>query len=238
MMPDPLEALFSWLDRAPQPPTRPSVTVSYAQSLDGSIAAPGGVRLRLSGPQSMRMTHRLRAVHDAIMVGIGTVLADDPQLTVREIDGPNPRPIIVDAFLRTPPHARVLQAGTRPLIAAGERFDETAASALLAAGAEIHRFPTCAEGLICMSELVSMLGALGVRRVMVEGGTRLITSFLNARLADRVVITICPCLVGGQRATEAIAPNSSGDFPRLVNSHSTMAGEDIVVWGQLDYGAP
>lgn len=233
-MPDSLEALFAWLDCTPGSSVRPIVTVSYAQSLDGSIAAQAGVPLRLSGPESMRMTHRLRASHDAVMVGIGTVLADDPQLTVREVEGETPLPILVDTHLRTPADARVLKAGRPPIIAAGMGGNGTAASTLRAAGAEIRHLPTGTDGWISMSGLVSMLGSLNVRRVMVEGGTRLTTSFINARLVDRVVITICPCLVGGQRATHSIERNASGAFPRLIDSHSTMVGEDIVVWGRLE----
>ena len=85
---------------------RPFVTVSYAQSVDGSIAGRNRLPIRLSGPAAMRLTHRLRAVHDAILVGIETVLADDPRLTVRLVAGPNPRPIVLDTQLRTPPGCR------------------------------------------------------------------------------------------------------------------------------------
>ena len=175
-MPESLEDLFTWLDGKHQPSNRPLVTVSYAQSLDGSIAAPGGGRLRLSGSGSMRMTHRLRASHDAIMVGIGTVLADDPQLTVREVEGANPRPIIVDTHLRTPQKAQVLRAGRPAIIAAGESVDEATAAALLACGADVRHLPTVGDDLISLPAMLSMLESLDVRSLMVEGGARLITS--------------------------------------------------------------
>ena len=81
---------------------RPFVTLSYAQSLDGSIATAAGQPLRISSPQSMIMTHALRAAHDAILVGINTVLADDPSLTVRLDEGNNPQPIVLDSQLRMP----------------------------------------------------------------------------------------------------------------------------------------
>jgi len=214
------------------------VTVSYAQSLDGSIAAPGGSRLRLSGPASTRMTHRLRAAHDAVIVGIGTVLADDPQLTVREAQGQNPRPFIADTHLRTPPNARVLRAGQPAVVVAGEGSDGRARHSLEAAGAEILHLSTTSDGLLSLSHLVSKLESLNVRRLMVEGGAKLITSFLNARLVDRVVITICPCLVGGLHATRALERTPSGEFPRLISPHSALVGEDIVVWGELDRVSP
>ena len=85
----------------------PFVTLSYAQSLDGSIAARRGEALGLSGPESLRLTHRLRSMHDAILVGIGTVLSDNPRLTVRLVNGQNPRPIVVDSRLRIPLNCRL-----------------------------------------------------------------------------------------------------------------------------------
>jgi riboflavin-specific deaminase-like protein len=237
-MQDSFDGLFTWLDGTPRPSARPIVTVSYAQSLDGSIAAPGGAQLSLSGPGSTRMAHRLRASHDAIMVGIGTVLADDPQLTVREVQGQNPRPVIVDTHLRTPPNARVLTAGRPPIIATRHGVEGQAAIVLQAAGAEIRHVPTAADGLLRLSELVELLDSLAVRTVMVEGGARLITSFINANLVDRVVITICPNLVGGLHATRTICRKLSGDFPRLVDPHSAVVDDDIVVWGLLASASP
>ncbi len=87
---------------------RPLVSLCYAQSLDGSLAARGGKTLRLSGPESMALTHRLRAAHDAILVGIGTILADNPSLTVRYAAGKNPQPVILDSSLRFPLNANLL----------------------------------------------------------------------------------------------------------------------------------
>ena len=88
---------------------RPFVTLTYAQSLDGSIAADPGQPLSLSGPQSLLLTHYLRAAHDAILVGIGTVLADNPLLNVRLVEGKNPQPVIVDSQLRFPLDANLLR---------------------------------------------------------------------------------------------------------------------------------
>jgi riboflavin-specific deaminase-like protein len=233
-MPDALGELSEWLSGAPRPPTRPLVTVSYAQSLDGSIAAPGGGTLRLSGPQSMRMTHVLRSLHDSIMVGIGTVLADDPQLTVREVEGENPRPFVVDTHLRTPVSARVLSSGKPPVIAAAESADASAQVALEKAGAEVVRVPTSPDGWLQLTSLLSRLESFGVTRLMVEGGARLVTSFLNARLVDRVVITVSPCLVGGLKAVGIIDLAQFGHYPRLVQPHSACFGEDIVIWGDVE----
>ncbi len=102
---------------------RPYVTLSYAQSLDGSITARRGEPLAISGPESLEMTHRLRAEHDAILVGIGTLLADDPRLSVRLVAGADPQPIIVDSRLRFPLNARILLDGRSPWIATTEEAE-------------------------------------------------------------------------------------------------------------------
>ena len=92
---------------------RPLVTLSYAQSLDGCIAAGPGQRLSLSGPEALMLTHELRAAHAAILVGIGTVLADDPRLTVRLVPGSHPQPVVVDSRLRIPDDCYLLRHGPR-----------------------------------------------------------------------------------------------------------------------------
>ena len=96
---------------------RPLVTLSYAQSLDGCIAARAGERLALSGPESMQLTHQFRAAHNAILVGIGTVLADNPRLTVRLVQGQDPQPVVLDSHLRIPLEASLLHNSRRPWIA-------------------------------------------------------------------------------------------------------------------------
>jgi len=96
---------------------RPLITLSYAQSLDGSISANRGSPTAISGPQAMRLTHELRAAHDAILVGIGTILADNPHLTVRLVAGKNPQPVVLDSNLRFPPGANLIQEKIHPWIA-------------------------------------------------------------------------------------------------------------------------
>src|SRR5205823_12555295 len=104
--------------------SRPFVTLSYAQSVDGSIAARPGQPLALSGALSMTLTHQLRAAHDAILVGIGTVLADNPRLSVRLVEGKDPQPIVADSRLRLPLSANLLyQHPLSPWIASGDQAD-------------------------------------------------------------------------------------------------------------------
>src|SRR5262249_55310613 len=119
---------------------RPFITLSYAQSIDGCIAARSSEPLALSGSQSLELTHRLRAAHDAILVGIGAVLADNPRLTVRLTEGKNPQPIIVDSRLRLPRTANVLRSGSGPVwVATTETADVERQRMLEAAGARVMR---------------------------------------------------------------------------------------------------
>jgi len=210
---------------------RPFVTLSYAQSVDGSIAARPGQSLALSGALSMTMTHQLRAAHDAILVGIGTVLADNPHLTVRLVAGRHPQPIVADSRLRLPLNAHLLcQHPLSPWIAAGEEADAGRQKVLEAAGARVLRLPMNARGQVNLTALLDQLGALGIRSLMVEGGARIITSFLADRLVDHIVLTVAPRLVGGLRAVRRLAHADPAQLPRLRNLRYQWLAEDLVLW--------
>jgi 3,4-dihydroxy 2-butanone 4-phosphate synthase/GTP cyclohydrolase II len=210
---------------------RPFVTLSYAQSVDGSIAARPGQSLALSGALSMTLTHQLRAAHDAILVGIGTVLADNPRLTVRLVEGKNPQPIVADSRLRFPLSAHLLcEHPLSPWIAAGEPADTGRQHVLEAAGARILRLPMNARGHVNLTALLERLGALGIQSVMVEGGARIITSFLAERLVDYVVLTVAPRLIGGIRAVRRLTHADAVHLPRLRNLRYQWLEEDLVLW--------
>jgi 3,4-dihydroxy 2-butanone 4-phosphate synthase/GTP cyclohydrolase II len=210
---------------------RPFVTLSYAQSVDGSIAARPGQPLALSGPLSMTLTHQLRAAHDAILVGIGTVLADNPRLTVRLVAGKNPQPIVADSRLRLPLSANLLcQHPLSPWIAAGEQADVGRQRVLEAAGARVLRVPMNTRGQVDLTALLEQLGALGIHSVMVEGGARIITSFLAERLVDHLVLTVAPRLVGGIRAVRRLAHADPVQLPRLRNLRYQWLEDDLVLW--------
>ena len=218
-------------------PRRPRVTVSYAQSLDGSIAAKPGEPLLLSGSRSLELTHRLRAGHDAILVGIGTVLADDPQLNVRLAAGDSPMPVVLDGRLRLPLTARLLRGGaaggavSRPLVATSFEASRERATRLRAAGVTVLRFqPT--EGRMPLRSVMRALYRRGVRRLLVEGGGRVLTSMFAARLADRVVITVAPRLVGGEPALARVpAPVDLADL------EWARLDDDLVFAGRPRFGA-
>jgi 3,4-dihydroxy 2-butanone 4-phosphate synthase/GTP cyclohydrolase II len=211
---------------------RPFVTLSYAQSVDGSIAARPGKPLALSGFQSLVLTHKLRAVHDAILVGIGTVLADNPRLTVRLVEGKNPQPMVADSHLRLPLDANLLQNGSLPpWVATSEQADEKRQKVLEAAGARVLRLPTNARGQVDLAALLQRLGELGINSLMVEGGARIITSFLSGRLVDHLVLTVAPMLVGGLRAVRGLGQSDRVCLPRLHNLRYQQLEEDLVLWG-------
>ncbi|MFP4066972.1 MAG: GTP cyclohydrolase II [Spirochaetaceae bacterium] len=212
---------------------RPSVTISYAQCLDGSIAARGGRRMRISGDQSMKMTHRLRAGHDAILIGIGTALADDPRLTVRLVSGPNPQPVVVDSKLRLPTSAKLFTHGTgEPWIVTSNAADGKRQRQLEAAGATVIRVSCDGTGEIDLAQMLAALATRGIRSVMVEGGSRMIAGFLSTRLVDLVVVTLSTRLVGGLRVFGENGDAPELGHPRLGNIHYQRMGEDVVLWGE------
>lgn len=212
---------------------RPFVTLSYAQSLDGSITVRRGEPLAISGPESLTMTHRLRARHDAILVGIGTVLADDPRLTVRLVDGADPQPVIVDSRLRFPPRARLLQNGRPPWIATTTQADETRQAALETAGARVLRLPANEHGRVALPALLRRLKQLDVDSILVEGGAEVITNFLALHLVDRLVVTIAPLLVGGLNAVGHLAARNGARLPALQRARYQRLGKDMVLSGDV-----
>jgi len=231
-----LEDLSRELDRAAEAgrtPGRPFVTVSYAQSIDGSIASRRRRPLPISGPASMRMTHGLRALHDGILVGIETVLADDPQLTVRLVPGPHPQPVVLDTRLRTPPVARLGRHPQRRswLVGAADNPADRVA-AVTEAGFEV--LPCRREGddgRLDLQQTLAILHARGIRRLMVEGGARVITSFIRAQLVDLFIITIAPKLVGGLQVMTA--PPNGGERPMHMTAiRYQQLDEDLVLWAR------
>ncbi len=200
---------------------RPLVTLSYAQGIDGSLAQVRGTPLALSGPEARHFTHQLRAAHDAILIGIGTMLADDPRLTARGVDGDSPQPVILDTHLRTPPTARVFQHPRAPLI-----FCAPAAAAPLPRGEAI---PVTLDpaGRLDLCAVLDQLARRGLASLMVEGGAAVITSFLAAGLADQVAITIAPVFVGGMRSVETSLESAT----RLTHLQTFPLGEDTLLTG-------
>jgi 3,4-dihydroxy 2-butanone 4-phosphate synthase/GTP cyclohydrolase II len=212
---------------------RPCVTLSYAQSLDGSIAGCTGEQLGISGDLALDFTHRLRAMHDAILVGVNTVVTDDPRLTVRRVEGPNPRPIVVDSNLRIPLDSRLLrrrEAAT--IVATTEGACALKAARLVACGAEVWFLPKTPNGRVDLDALFCRLGRHGIASVMVEGGASIITSIIESDLAHQLVVTVAPRLLGGVRAVGSLE-RASGARPGLVRVRYQQAGNDLLVHSEF-----
>jgi diaminohydroxyphosphoribosylaminopyrimidine deaminase/5-amino-6-(5-phosphoribosylamino)uracil reductase len=214
---------------------RPFVTAKFAASLDGRIATRTGESRWISSPQSREMAHRLRHRHDAVLVGVATVLHDDPALTVR-LDG-NPRQplrVVVDSHLRTPTSARLFQPGGGPvLLATTAAAPAQRAAALGAAGAEVLELPDSA-GRVDLAALLRTLGERRVLSVLAEGGAEVLGSLRDAGLIDSVVAVLAPRLIGGGGAPAAIAgegASSLADAIDLVDVEVEHVGGDLIVTG-------
>jgi 3,4-dihydroxy 2-butanone 4-phosphate synthase/GTP cyclohydrolase II len=232
----PAETDEPWRDLMAAPPRRdgrPFVTLSYAQSLDGSITVRRGEQTFISGPEAGRLTHQLRARHDAILVGIGTVIADDPRLTVRLVRGPDPQPVVLDSRLRFPLAARMLRGERRPWIATTEAADPARQAALEAAGARIIRLPAGPDGMVSLPALLGHLDRLNVRSLMVEGGATVISRFLAEHLVDRLALTIAPMMLGGLNAVSDLGRLNGRVLPRLARPRYQTLGKDVVLYGEV-----
>jgi riboflavin-specific deaminase-like protein len=217
---------------------RPLVTVSYAQSVDGSIATRNRGQLQLSSHPSMVLTHRIRAACDAIVIGINTLLTDNPQLTVRLIEGPNPQPIVLDSHLRVPLHARLLERTDRHCwLACTNTNDPQRVVAVESRGAEVISCRQDRRGMVDLPDLLHQIGQRGIRSIMVEGGGQVITSFIEARLVDQMIITIAPRLVGGLPVLDRPA---AGDGSRLHFDPLSYqsCGPDMILWAQPRWQDP
>jgi GTP cyclohydrolase II len=215
---------------------RPAVTLSYAQSLDGCISASKGIPTAISGNQSLLITHQLRAMHNAILVGINTVLVDDPSLTVRHVDGENPIPVVLDSQLRTPPDAKLLQQIEKQVIIATlPGASDERESILVKAGARVVRIPEAGGGGILLTELFRWLREQNVNSLMIEGGAKVISSVLAESLGDQLVLTIAPKFFGrsGVRAVETLNCVRPTSRPCLTDVEYERLGDDMLVWGRL-----
>lgn len=176
---------------------RPWVTLKWAQSLDGKIADAGGDARWISCPQSLKFAHQLRSRHDAVLVGIGTVLRDDPVLTVRRVRGRNPIRVILDSNLRLALDAKIFTEVAPIWIAARQGAPADRKQQLVEQGAEIFEIPELAPGLLNLDALLLKLAERGVLYLLVEGGARLLTSFVQFSLFDEIFAITAPKLIGG-----------------------------------------
>jgi diaminohydroxyphosphoribosylaminopyrimidine deaminase/5-amino-6-(5-phosphoribosylamino)uracil reductase len=224
----------------------PFVTAKFALSLDGRIATASGASRWITGDASRRLGHLLRHRHDAILVGVGTVLSDDPELSARLEGGVARQPlrVVLDSRLSLPPAARVLGKDGRCLIATTEGAPAPARRALEAAGARVVAFAAGPDGRVPLRAVLELLAREEQISLLVEGGSRVHGSVFDQDLADRVVAFIAPRILGGDGAPSAVAGRGVASLAAaapLTGVSVERAGEDIVVSGycvRREGGAP
>jgi riboflavin-specific deaminase-like protein len=166
------------------------------QSLDGRVATTTGRSHYINGPAGIVHLHRLRALVDAVLVGVETACSDDPQLTVRHVQGPNPVRVVLDPRGRLPPHARLLGRDGRRIVVTAKGVN------CRLSGAEILPLPAT-EGRIAPMAILAALAERGLRRVLIEGGPETVSRFLQAGCLDRVHIVVAPLILGAGRPSLA-----------------------------------
>jgi diaminohydroxyphosphoribosylaminopyrimidine deaminase/5-amino-6-(5-phosphoribosylamino)uracil reductase len=218
---------------------RPFVVLKIASTLDGRIATSTGDARWVTGPAARAQVHRLRHAMDAILVGIGTVEADDPQLTTRLDDerGVDPVRIVLDSGLRMPETARMLNqsSGAPTWVVCGPDVAQADKERLQAKGAQVMQTPL-KHGRIDMDTLMERLGRQGVTSVLIEGGARVAGEALRADILDKVVFFYAPKIYGGDDGI----PICRGKGPDLMSAVTAVRdvelsrmGDDIMVSGYL-----
>jgi riboflavin-specific deaminase-like protein len=204
------------------------VVLKYAQTLDGRIATATVDSRWISCEAERVVSHSLRAACDAVLVGIGTVLVDDPQLTVRMVAGASPMRVVLDSSLRVPLEAKILSADAHTLVLTSEDATSARRQALRRRGAQVVVVPRGPGGLDLRACLTA-LGELGVAIVLVEGGARVLTSLLGAGLADRLIVAIASRIIGaGTEAVGALGISSVADGVQLANRSMYVVGDDVL----------
>lgn len=207
---------------------RPYVIVKYAQTLDGRIATAVGDSKWISGEDERRVSHALRAACDAVLVGIGTVVRDDPELTVRMVPGASPMRVVLDSTLRTPVAARVLSADAATVLLTTARSAPAGRDALRSCGVDVKVVAAGPDGVDLAAGLRA-LRELGVTSLLVEGGARVITSMLAARLVDRLVVSTASKIIGaGTEAVGDLRIDRVSDGITLTNRRVHVMSDDVL----------
>jgi 3,4-dihydroxy 2-butanone 4-phosphate synthase/GTP cyclohydrolase II len=231
--PGPVVDVLALLGEVADRSDSPYVILKFAQTLDGRIATSTGDSRWISGEDERRVSHALRAACDAVLVGIGTVVADDPQLTVRMVEGVSPARVVLDPSLRVPMTSKVLDGGARTFIVGGPQAPPSRRRELEGAGCVVIESPVDDSG-IDLAATLSALRRRGIRSLLVEGGATVLTSFLHAGLVDRLIVSLSPKVMGrGLDAIGGLGVSTVDQSIRLASPKVNVVGEDVIVSGYV-----
>ncbi|MFC1490494.1 bifunctional diaminohydroxyphosphoribosylaminopyrimidine deaminase/5-amino-6-(5-phosphoribosylamino)uracil reductase RibD [Candidatus Latescibacterota bacterium] len=218
----------------------PFVTLKLAMTLDSKIAAPDGKSKWITGPEARKRVHMLRAESDAVMVGIGTLLADNPMLTVRDSEGSNPLRVIVDSKLRIPEDANVFRDDNKEpqnnvVLATTQNADKNKLARLTSLGVKVWEFESD-DGLVPIPKLLEELGKNDITSLLCEGGSILASSLLKEKLVDKIIFNVAPKLLGcGFDAVKNFGIDNLDTALCLKNNHVETLGDDILITGYPEY---
>ena len=226
---------------------RPFVTLKCATSLDGKIATSAGESQWITDEPARQMGHVERSEHDAILVGVGTVLADDPQLTVRDSDlrnseGTRPiRKVVLDSQLRTPPTAKIFASRDQVLIYCGWNYSEDRKKVLENAGAVVIPLSSpnaekFSQETLGLKNVLEDLALRGVQEILVEGGARVMGTFVKEKLFDRIIYFIAPKILGSESRDvfEGLQVATLKESIGLENLTTRLVGKDVVIEGVIE----
>lgn len=221
------EVFFHWIRNR-----TPFVVLKLAMSLDGKIATATGRSRWLTGPEARRLVHALRRRYAAVLVGVGTVLADDPELTVREVPGPQPLRIVLDSQGRIPLGAKVLSPEAKTVVATTGRMPSEIEAQLRAKGVEVWRLPGEGDRV----DLKALLRRLGKETdsLLVEGGAEVAWSFLSQNLVHKIAFFYAPLILGGLDAVPSVGGDGVDDPSQAIRVRDLeieRVGDDFLVTG-------
>ncbi len=211
----------------------PLVTIKYAQSLDGRIATRTGHSQWISSPDSLKLAHKLRASHDAIMVGANTANIDDPQLTVRHLKGRNPVRLVITKSGKLKKNLRFLQENTAPTLIITSKTGEQNIRKYVNEHVDYLTVPLKGDSFD-LRKLLNKLASRCITSILIEGGAGLITSFIKQKMADKIVIISAPIFIGdGLNAIGDLGIKKLDTAITLVNIKQTKYGRDCAMMGDI-----
>ena len=212
----------------------PYVTLKLAVTLDGKLADAQGRSAWITGPETRRKVHLWRAWADAVLVGVGTVLADNPRLTVRDAEGSDPLRIVIDSTLRTPPDANIF-SDNNVLIATTDQSDESRRNEFKKRGIELCMVEN-QQKQVSLSHLLTILGKRSITNLLCEGGATLATTLLREKLVDKIIFTIAPKIMGkGTIAVGDIGIENINEALELDDVEIERIENDVIISGYPRY---